>query len=87
MEVAGELRGRVLDDEAGRAEASCDAPAEEGDGTGAQSWPVGRPGVQMCLLESTEAQVLGVEPVQEVDGGKHIAAVAFVCGVGVTASG
>lgn len=87
LEVAGELRGWVLDAQTGRAEASCGAPAEEGDGTGAQSWSVGRPGVQVWLLESTEAQVLGVEPVQEVDGGKDVAAVALVRGVGVTAAG
>ncbi|MCX4553141.1 hypothetical protein [Streptomyces sp. NBC_01500] len=87
LEVAGKLRGWAIDDQTGRAEASCSAPAEERDGTGAQSWPVGRPGVQMRLLESTEAQVLGVEPVQEVDGGGHVAAVAFVRGVGVAASG
>jgi len=41
----------------------------------------------MCLLESPEAQVLGVEPVQEADGGEHVAAVAFVRGVGVAAAG
>ncbi|MDX3088208.1 hypothetical protein PV620_08245 [Streptomyces sp. ME02-6978a] len=87
LEVAREFGGRVLDDQIGRAEASCSAPAEEGDGTGAQGWPLDRPDVQMRLLESTAAQVLRVEPVQEVDSGEHVAAVAFVHGVGVKPAG
>lgn len=46
-----------------------------------------RPGVQMPLLELGETQALGVEPVQEVDGGEDVAVVTLVCGVGVTAAG
>ena len=33
LEAAWESGGRVLDDQMGRAEASCSAPAKEGDGT------------------------------------------------------
>jgi len=41
----------------------------------------------MPLLELGETQMLGVEPVQEVNGGKDVAAVTLVCGIGVTAAG
>jgi hypothetical protein len=41
----------------------------------------------MPLLELGETQVLGVEPVQEVDGGEDVAAVTLVCGVDVAAAG